>query len=68
MILVDDFYKTIYYYKKSSMTRSNDLECFILLFYRDSMIVYSGVVYKYESILVILINIFLLINIKFTIK
>jgi hypothetical protein len=32
------------------------------------MIVYLGVVYEYESILVILINAILLINIKFIVK
>jgi hypothetical protein len=32
------------------------------------MIIYLGVVYEYESILVILIDVTLLINIKFTIK
>jgi hypothetical protein len=50
------------------MVRSNSLEYFILLFYCGSMIVYLELVYKYESILVILINIILLINMKFIIK
>jgi hypothetical protein len=50
------------------MTRSNGLECFILLFYGGSMIVCLGVVYKYESILLILIDVILLINMKFVIE
>jgi hypothetical protein len=50
------------------MARSNSLEYFMLFFYRDSMIVYLEVVYKYESILVILNNVILLINMKFIIK
>jgi hypothetical protein len=45
------------------MTRSNGLEYFILLFYRSSMLVCLGVVYNYESILVILIDVIVLINI-----
>jgi hypothetical protein len=49
------------------MTKSNSLECFILPFYRNSMLVCLGVVYEYESILVILIDV-LLINIKFDVK
>jgi hypothetical protein len=44
------------------MTISNRLD------YHDSIVVCLGVVYEYESILVILINIILLINIKFTVK
>jgi hypothetical protein len=32
------------------------------------MIIYLGAVYEYESILVILIDVTLLINIKFTVK
>jgi hypothetical protein len=47
------------------MTRSNSLECFILLFYHASMIVCLEVVYEYESILLMLIDIILLINMKF---
>jgi hypothetical protein len=50
------------------MTRSNGLECFILLFNHGSTVVCLGVVYEYESILVILINAILLINMKFTNK
>jgi hypothetical protein len=50
------------------MTRSNELECFILPFYRGSMVVCLEVVYVYESILVILIDVILLINIKSAIK
>jgi hypothetical protein len=50
------------------MDRFNGVECFILFFYHDSIVVYLEVVYKYKSILVILINIILLINIKFSIK
>jgi hypothetical protein len=51
------------------MARFNDLECFILsFFYRSSMVVCLEVVYKYESILVILIDDILLINIKFDVK
>jgi hypothetical protein len=38
------------------MIRFNDLECFILLFYYDSMLVCLAVVYEYGGILVILIN------------
>jgi hypothetical protein len=45
------------------MTRSSDLEYFILYFYCGSMIVCLGVVYEYESILVILIDVIVLINI-----
>jgi hypothetical protein len=47
------------------MTRSSDLEYFILYFYCGSMIVCLGVVYEYESILVILIDAIVLINIFF---
>jgi hypothetical protein len=54
--------------RKSSMSRSNDLKCFILLFYRDSMVVCLAVVYEYESIFVILIDVILLINMKFAVK
>jgi hypothetical protein len=50
------------------MARSNELEYFILYFYRGSMIVCLEVVYEYKSILVILINIILLISIKFIVK
>jgi hypothetical protein len=38
------------------------------IFYCDSMLVCLEVVYEYESILVILIDIILLINIKFAVK
>jgi hypothetical protein len=47
------------------MTRSNDVEYFILFFI---VVVCLGVVYEYDSILVILIDVILLINIKFTVK
>jgi hypothetical protein len=47
------------------MTRSNDLK---YIFYRGGMIVCLEIVYKYESILVILIDIILLINMKFDVK
>jgi hypothetical protein len=50
------------------MARSNGLECFILFFYRGSMVVYIEAVYEYENILVILIDVILLINMKFSIK
>jgi hypothetical protein len=50
------------------MARSNSLEYFILLFYHGSMVVCFGVLYEYESILVILIDVILLINMKFTVK
>jgi hypothetical protein len=50
------------------MSRSNDLKCFILLFYRDSMVVCLAVVYEYESIFIILIDVILLINMKFAVK
>jgi hypothetical protein len=50
------------------MARSNGVECFILHFYRSSIVVCLGVVYKYESILVILIDVIILINMKFAIK
>jgi hypothetical protein len=51
------------------MARSNSLECFILpFFYRGSIVVCLGVVYEYESILVILIDAILLINMKFAVK
>jgi hypothetical protein len=51
------------------MTRSNDIyRLFYTIFYRDSIVVYLGVVYEYESILVILIDIILLINMKFDVK
>jgi hypothetical protein len=50
------------------MGRSNDQKYFILYFYRDSMLVCLEVVYEYESILLILIDIILLINIKFAVK
>jgi hypothetical protein len=50
------------------MSRYNGLEYFILFFYRGSIVVCLGVVLEYVSILVILINIILLINIKFAIK
>jgi hypothetical protein len=50
------------------MARSNGVKYFILLFYRDSIVVCLGVVYEYESILVILTDVIILINIKFTIK
>jgi hypothetical protein len=46
------------------MVRFNSLEYFILFFI---LVVCLGVLYGYESILVILINIFL-INIKFVVK
>jgi hypothetical protein len=44
-------------WEKSSMTRFNSLEYFILFFYRDSIVVCLTVVYEYESILEILINV-----------
>jgi hypothetical protein len=47
------------------MIRSNGVEYFILFFYRGSMIICLEVVYESESILVILIDIILLINMKF---
>jgi hypothetical protein len=50
------------------MARSNSLKYLILYFYHDSIVVCLGVVYEYESILVILIHIILLINMKFVIK
>jgi type IV secretory pathway VirB3-like protein len=50
------------------MVRSNGFKYFILFFYRDNMFMCFGVVYEYASILVILINIIVLINIKFIIK
>jgi hypothetical protein len=50
------------------MVKSNILEYFILSFYHCSMIVYLGVVYEYESILLILIDIIHLINMKFVVK
>jgi hypothetical protein len=50
------------------MDRFNGLEYFILFFYHDSIVVCLEVVYEYKSILVILINVILLINIKFSIK
>jgi hypothetical protein len=40
---------------------------FHTIFYRDSIVVYLGV-YEYESILVILINVILLINMNFAVK
>jgi hypothetical protein len=64
----EHFYKVVYYYKKNSMNRSNGLKYFIYLFYRGSMVLYLGVVYKYKSILVILIHVILLINMKFAVK
>jgi hypothetical protein len=48
------------------MTRSNSIECFILYFF--IVVVCLGVVYEYESILIILIDDILLINIKFITK
>jgi hypothetical protein len=45
------------------MARSNSLEYFIL-----PLVVCLGVVYKYESILLILIDVILLINMKFAVK
>jgi hypothetical protein len=48
------------------MARSNRLEYFMLHFF--IVIVCLEVVYVYESILVILIDVILLINTKFTIK
>jgi hypothetical protein len=42
--------------ENSGMAKSNDLECFILLFYHVSIVVCLGVVYEYASILVILID------------
>jgi hypothetical protein len=50
------------------MARSNSLKYLILYFYHDGIVVYLGVVYEYESILVILIHIIFLINMKFVIK
>jgi hypothetical protein len=37
-------------------------------FYRGSIVVCLGVVYEYESILVILLDVILLINMKFAVK
>jgi hypothetical protein len=51
------------------MTRSNGLEYFILPFYRGRMVIcLLGIVYEYASILVILIDVILLISMKFAIK
>jgi hypothetical protein len=47
---------------------SNSFDYFILFFYHLSMVVCLAEVYEYERILVILIDITLLINIKFAIK
>jgi hypothetical protein len=38
------------------MTKSNGIECFVLFFYRVSIIVCLAVVYEYDVILVILID------------
>jgi hypothetical protein len=51
--------------KNSSMTRSIDIEYFILFFI---VLVCLIIVYEYKSILVILIDDILLININFIIK
>jgi hypothetical protein len=48
------------------MAKSNNLHCFILPFF--IVVVCLVVVYEYKSILIILINIIILINMKFTIK
>jgi hypothetical protein len=50
------------------MARFNGLEYFILPFYHNSMVVCLEIVYEYESILVILIDVILLINVKFAVK
>jgi hypothetical protein len=51
------------------MTRSNDLEYFILSnFYRGTMIVYLGALCEYESIFIMLIDNNLVVNIKFIVK
>jgi hypothetical protein len=50
------------------MDRFNELEYFILFFYRDSIVTCLEVVYEYESTLVILINVIFLINMKFPVK
>jgi hypothetical protein len=47
------------------MIRSNGVKYFILFFYCGNMIICLAVVYESESILVILIDIILLINMKF---
>jgi hypothetical protein len=51
--------------KNSSMTRSIDIEYFILFFI---VLVCLIIVYEYKSILVILIDDILLININFIVK
>jgi hypothetical protein len=51
------------------MVRSNSLEYFILLFYRGSILVCLGLlVCEYESILIILTDVILLINMNYVVK
>jgi hypothetical protein len=50
------------------MDRSNNLEYIILLFYRVSMLLCLTVVYEYKTILLILIDGILIINIIFVVK
>jgi hypothetical protein len=66
ILIIEDFYRAVYYYEKIVVWLDLTTRMFYTTFF--IVIVCLGVVYEYESILIILINIILLINMKFTIK